>query len=79
MLDDGCDDRRRAESGTNAGEPIVCLDEDQRRIALALGSKVGAVTLSSGTGADIGIAETLTIFMTPSSLAVDRISYRGSA
>jgi hypothetical protein len=44
VLDDGCDDRRRAESGTYAGEPVVCFDADQRRITLDLGSEVGAVT-----------------------------------
>jgi hypothetical protein len=45
MLDDGRDDRRRAESGTNAGEPVVGFDADQGRITLDLGSKVRAVTL----------------------------------
>ena len=45
MLDDGSDDRRRAESGTDAGEPVVCFDADQRCITLDLGSEVGAVAL----------------------------------
>src|SRR5216683_3325884 len=45
MLDDGCDDRRRAESRADAGEAVVCFDADERRITLDLGSKVGAVTL----------------------------------
>jgi hypothetical protein len=45
MLDDGCDNRRCAESGTDAGEAAVCCDADQRRITLDLGSKVGAMTL----------------------------------
>src|SRR5580693_9252938 len=44
MLDDGCDDRRRAESRADAGEPVVCFDADERRITLDLGSKIGAVT-----------------------------------
>src|SRR5207244_9645965 len=44
MLDDGCDDRRRAESRADAGEAVVCFDADERRITLDLGSKVGAVT-----------------------------------
>src|SRR5215813_10145395 len=33
VLDDGCDDRRRPESSTNADEPAVGFDADQRRIA----------------------------------------------
>jgi hypothetical protein len=45
VLDDRCDDRRRAESGTNAGEAVVGFDADQSRITLDLGSEVGAVTL----------------------------------
>ena len=45
MLDDSCDDRRRAESGTDAGEAAVCFDADERRITLDLGSKVGAVAV----------------------------------
>jgi hypothetical protein len=45
VLDDRGDDRRGAESGTNAGEPVVGFDPDQGRITLDLGSKVGAVTL----------------------------------
>jgi len=45
MLDDSCDDRRRAESRADAGEPVVCFDADERRIALDLGSKIGAVPL----------------------------------
>jgi hypothetical protein len=38
VFDDGGDDRWRAESGTNAGEPVVGFDADQGRIALDLGS-----------------------------------------
>jgi hypothetical protein len=45
MLDNGRDDRRRAESRADAGEAVVCLDTDQRRITLDLSSKIGAVTL----------------------------------
>ena len=45
VLHDGRDDRRRAESRTDAGEPIVGLDTDQRRVALDLCSEVGAVTV----------------------------------
>jgi len=74
MLDDGCDDRRRAESRADAGEAVVCFEADERRITLDLGSKVGAVTLFLRTGADIGIADTLTIFMARSSRSVDPIS-----
>jgi hypothetical protein len=36
----GAEDWRRAESGINAGEPIVGFDADQGGIALNLGSKV---------------------------------------
>src|SRR5213594_2455260 len=39
MLDDGCDDRRCAESGADAGEAAVCFDADQRRITLDLGTE----------------------------------------
>src|ERR1700732_2612955 len=45
LRDDGCDDRRRAESRADAGEAVVCFDADERRITLDLGSKIGAVTL----------------------------------
>jgi hypothetical protein len=27
VLDDGCDDRRRAESRADAGEPVVCSQQ----------------------------------------------------
>jgi hypothetical protein len=45
MLDDGSNDRRRAESSTNAGEPGVGFDADQGRVTLDLRSEIGAVTL----------------------------------
>src|SRR6516162_1718183 len=45
MFDDGGDDRRRAESSTDASEPAVRLDADQGRITLDLRSEVGAVAL----------------------------------
>ena len=40
VLDDGGDDRRRAERRAHAGQPAVGLDQDQRGIALHLGSAV---------------------------------------
>ena len=45
VLDDGRDDRRRAECRADAGEPVVGLDTDERRVALDLCSEVGAVAL----------------------------------
>src|SRR5262249_23179994 len=45
MLYDGGDDRRRAESSTNAGEAVVGFDADQGRVTLDLGPEIGAVTL----------------------------------
>jgi hypothetical protein len=29
MLDDGCDDRRRAESRADPGEAVVCFDAER--------------------------------------------------
>ena len=45
VLNDGRDDRRRSERRADAGEPIVGLDANERRVALHLCSEVGAVAL----------------------------------
>ena len=48
VLDDGRDDRRRAERRADAGEPVVGLDANERRVALDLRSEIGAVLSCGG-------------------------------
>src|SRR5262249_49169249 len=60
VRDNGRDDRRRSERRADAGEPAVGLNTDQRRVALDLGTEVGAVTLllrnrvRHGNGGELG-------------------------